>query len=400
MFGQKPDFEYIDQTFDVFVSQLQEAVRKPSIAAQNISMQEAAEHFRAPMEHYGISTRVIPTRGGYPCAYGEVKGQSDKTVLFYNHRDVQPPEPLDEWESDPFGGNIRDGKIYSRGVSDNKGNPCARIQAVGTMLKIRDELPLTVKFLVEREEGIGSPRLEPFIRENADLPKADYCVWKRGYMNPNGRLGMYLGVKGMLYVELIAKGPSKDMHSGSGATVPNPAWKLVWALSSINDANEKILIPGFYNDVLPPTEKDLELLSDAASDEKQTEESTRKAAERSARALGINSYLLNLYGLELRKRSLFSSTATPFRSRQKGWSVGAWTNHKPPASSLAQQAHQKLHIWSKTGYDFAVGVKPNHGPVHHARPPIPEVFSQFKLPAREQPSLVCLICCPECHGAG
>lgn len=177
------------------------------------------------------------------------------------------------------------------------------------MLKLRDELRLTVKFLIEGEEEIGSPRLEPFIRENADLLKANYCGWESGYTNPNGRLGMYLGVKGMLYVEPIAKGPSKDMHSGPAATIPNPAWWLVWALSSIEDTNEKILTRGFYNDVLPPTEKDLELLRDAASDEEQTEEGTRKAAERSAKALGINSYLVNLYGLELRKRSLFSPTA-------------------------------------------------------------------------------------------
>jgi acetylornithine deacetylase/succinyl-diaminopimelate desuccinylase-like protein len=300
---------YIDLHFDRFVSELQEAVGKPSIAAQNIGMDEAANHLKTLMESYGIDARLIPTKGGYPCIYGETKGKSDKTLLFYDHYDVQPPDPLDEWESDPFSGDIRDGKIYARGVSDNKGNACARIQAVGTMLKLRGELPLTVKFLIEGEEEIGSPHLGQFIKDNADLLKADYGVWESGYMSPNGRPGMYLGVKGMLYVELIAKGASKDMHSGSATTIPNPAWRLVWALSTIKDRNEHILIPGFYDDVLPPTDAEMELLRDAAENPNLPDEESEKLARESARALGLKSYLLGMHGLELRKRSLFSPTA-------------------------------------------------------------------------------------------
>ena len=309
----KEEWRYIDENFETFIQELRSAVQKPSIAAQNVGMSEAAQYFADLMESHGITARIMPTRGGFPCVYGEVKGKSDKTVLFYDHYDVQPPDPLDEWESEPFSGDIRDGKMYARGVSDNKGNACARIQAIGTLLKVRKELPLNVKFLIEGEEEIGSPHLAEFIEDNADLLRADFGVWESGYMNPDGRPGMYLGVKGMLYIELEAKGANKDMHSGSATHIPSAAWRLVWALASIKDANENILIPGFYDDVLPPTEREIQLLEESLGEnsrgEPQDDETEKLRAKENARALGLEEYLLGLYGTELRKRQLFSPTA-------------------------------------------------------------------------------------------
>lgn len=321
----KDTASYIDQHFDEFVAELRAAVQKPSIAAQNIGMKECAEHFRDLLESYGISARILPTKG-HPVVYGEVKGEKDKTVLFYDHYDVQPPDPLDEWISEPFSGEIRDGKMFARGVSDNKGNACARIQAVGTLLKLRGKLPMNVKFLIEGEEEIGSTHLSEFIKENADLLKSDYGVWESGYIGPDGRPGMYLGVKGILYVELEAQGASRDMHSGSAATVPNPAWRLVWALSTIKDQNEKVLIPGFYDAVLEPTETEMALLRAAEEGSSQDQGAAKggsggdKRVESRKESIGIHSPLLDLRGLELRKHSLFSPTANicGFRSGYLG----------------------------------------------------------------------------------
>lgn len=303
---------YVDLHFDEFVAELRDAVRKPSIAAQNVGMVEAAAHFKGLLEKHGITARVIPT-GGHPVVYGEVEGDTDKTVLFYDHYDVQPPDPLDEWESDPFFGEVRDGKMFARGVSDNKGNAVARIQAVGTLLKLRGKLPMNVKFLIEGEEEIGSTHLSEFIRDNKELLRSDYGVWESGYMGPDGRPGMYLGVKGILYVEYEATGAQRDMHSGSAATVPNPAWRLVWALSTIKNEKEEILIPGFYDAVLPPTETELALLR--AGLEQRTGTAARQTTD-----IGIHSPLLGLQGLELRKRSLFGPTANicGFRSGYLG----------------------------------------------------------------------------------
>lgn len=302
----KDEWRYVDEHFDEYVSELRDAVRKPSIAAQNIGMAEAAAHFKGMLEKYGIAARIIPT-AGHPVVYGEVKGESDKTVLFYDHYDVQPPDPLDEWESDPFSGDIRDGKMFARGVSDNKGHACARIQAIGTLLRLRGKLPMNVKFLIEGEEEIGSTHLSDFIRDNRDLLRSDCGVWESGYMGRDGRPGMYLGVKGILYIELETKGAARDMHSGSAATVPNPAWRLVWALSTIKDETEKVLVPGFYDAVLPPTEREMELMR-AADEERQGEGAQRSEARRGGE-VGIHSPLLALRGLELRTRSLFSPTA-------------------------------------------------------------------------------------------
>jgi acetylornithine deacetylase/succinyl-diaminopimelate desuccinylase-like protein len=315
---QKPEWQYVDDHFEEFVSELREAVKRPSIAAQNIGMDECAQYFKGLMEKHGIEARIIPT-AGYPVVYGEVKGKDpNKTVLFYDHYDVQPPDPLDEWESDPFAGEVRDGKMYGRGVSDNKGNACARIQAVGALLKLRGELPVNVKFLIEGEEEIGSTHLSDFIRDNKDLLKADYGVWESGYMSPDGRPGMYLGVKGILYVELEAQGPSRDMHSGSAATVPNPAWRLVWALSTIKNEKEEILIPGFYDAVLSPTEREMELIR--ASMEGREGEGGGNAASAPGRQYGVHSPLADLSPLDLRIRSLFGPTANicGFRSGYLG----------------------------------------------------------------------------------
>ncbi len=304
------EFSYVDEHFQEFLDELKAAVRQPSIAAQNVGMSDMAGHFQNLMGSHGIEARIIPT-GGYPCVYGEVKGESDKAVLFYDHYDVQPPEPLEEWVSDPFSGDIRDGKIYARGVSDNKGHACSRIQAVGALLRMRGKLPLTVKFLIEGEEEIGSPHLAEFIRDHTGLLKADYGVWESGYMGEGGIPGMYLGVKGMLYIELEARGARTDMHSGAASSVPNPAWRLVWALSTLKDENERVLIPGFYDDVLEPTPAELEMMRDSESEDSPPDGDGEKDSgpvDRRA-GIGIKSPLLQYTGFDLRVRSLFSPTA-------------------------------------------------------------------------------------------
>lgn len=203
--------------------------------------------------------------------------------------------------------------MFARGVSDNKGHACSRIQAVGTLLRLRGgRLPMNVKFLIEGEEEIGSPHLGDFIRDHKDLLRADYGVWESGYVGPDGRPGMYLGVKGILYVELEARGAEKDMHSGAAANVPNPAWRLIWALSTIKNEAEEVLIPGFYDAALPPTEREMELLR-AAEDDRRAGTEAASTGQRTRQwrggTIGIHSPLLDLRGLDLRKRSLFSPTA-------------------------------------------------------------------------------------------
>ena len=247
----------------------------------------------------GAEVRQVDTRGGYPIVYGEIAGRSPKTLSFYNHYDVQPAEPLDLWESDPWAAEIRDGRIWARGAADNKGNIAARVAAVDAYRQVRGELPLRVKFIVEGEEEVGSPHLGNFADDHPDLIRADGCIWEFGHLDLEGRPLVYLGLKGICYVELRAAGANADQHSSIATSTPNPAWRLVWALASLKGPDERVRIPGFYDKVKPPTVEELAMLERMPDTERQKLEH-----------LGIDRFLLDLTGIELRRRDYFEPTCT------------------------------------------------------------------------------------------
>ena len=259
-------FDYIDQHATECVERLRALCRQPSIAAQNVGMAETAEMVVALLKQIGAEGQVLPT-AGFPVVYGALPGASLKALSFYDHYDVQPPEPLELWHSEPFAAEVRDGRIWARGVADNKGNLVARICAVEAFQNVRGELPLNVKFIVEGEEEIGSPNLPAFAEAHAGLLAADGCIWEAGYKDTQGRPEIYLGVKGILYVELRTSGANIDLHSSWASVVPNPVWRLIWALNSLKDSAERILIPGFYDPVREPTPAELEALERMGFDE-------------------------------------------------------------------------------------------------------------------------------------
>jgi acetylornithine deacetylase/succinyl-diaminopimelate desuccinylase-like protein len=186
----------------------------------------------------------------------------DKTLLFYNHYDVQPPEPLDLWTSPPFEPQERDGKVFGRGISDDKGHFTSRLLAIDALLHEIGELPCNIKFILEGEEEIGSVHLPEFIKNHQDLLSADACIWEFGGVDHRDVPMQYLGLRGICYVELSVTTAHMDVHSGLGGSIfPNAAWRLVWALNSLKDSQENILIPGFYDDVVPPTVRDIEMFA-------------------------------------------------------------------------------------------------------------------------------------------
>ncbi|MDR5693830.1 MAG: M20/M25/M40 family metallo-hydrolase [Armatimonadota bacterium] len=292
---------YITDHRDRFVHKLQRLCRQPSISAQGVGLVETAHLLVSQMEECGIPARLIPIPGGPPLVYSEVRGRSSRTLLFYNHYDVQPPEPLEEWESDPFSAEIRSGNLYARGAVDTKGNIVARMAAVEAWLRTEGELPCTVKFLVEGEEEIGSPHLPWVVREHRDLVQADACIWESGSKDHTDTLNIYLGVKGICYIELEAEGANRDLHSSMATIVPNPAWRLVWALSTFKDPGERIRIEGFYDRVVAPAPEELNQLRRIA--ESRDEEMLR-------RDLGIDAFLLDQHGLDLLVRHLYEPTCT------------------------------------------------------------------------------------------
>ncbi len=293
----KKVLQYIDYHADEFIARVQTLCRQPSIAAQGIGMAETAAMVTQMLRQVGVDARQVPT-AGYPVILGQIPGpQGSKTLGFYNHYDVQPPEPLELWESDPFAAEIRDGHIYARGVADNKANLVARICAVEAYQKVKGKLPLTVKFIVEGEEEIGSVSLKEFAHENKELITCDGLVWESSYKNRSEQLVTSLGLKGILYVELAVRGANTDAHSSSAAVIPSPVWRLVWALNSLKGPDERVLVPGFYDDVRPPTPAEMALLEKMPMDEEEWKAS-----------IGIDHFVLDLTGLPLKEKYLFQPT--------------------------------------------------------------------------------------------
>ncbi len=307
-----------------YIADLAALCRQPSISAQQVGLDDMAALCASTMRAYGLQARLIPSPGGPPVVFGERTGRSAKTLLFYNHYDVQPPEPLDLWESPPFELTAHEGRLFARGVSDNKGNLISRLAAVGAWLEAAGDLPVSVKFVVEGEEEVGSPHLAPFVEANRDLLAADACIWESGGINWQGQPVITLGLKGILYVELESRGANRDIHSAQATSVVNPVWRLVWALASLKDERERILIEGHSDDVRPPTTEELAAVSRMPSDEEQTKIS-----------LGLKEYLLGLTGPDLRDRNLFAPTCTI---------CGIWGGYSGDGSKtvLPATAHAKI----------------------------------------------------------
>jgi len=215
-------FDHIDRHAQEYVAELARLVRQPSIAAQGVGLEECARLVAEMLGEAGARVRVFRLPGAAPLVYGEFPGRSRKTLLVYEHYDVQPVEPLEEWESDPFEPEVRDGRIFGRGVADTKGNLVARLCAVRAYRQVRGELPVTVKFLVEGEEEIGSPNLRRYADAYPDLFRADGCLWESGGKDHQDVPNLYLGVKGICYVELVARGANRDLHSSMATIVPTP----------------------------------------------------------------------------------------------------------------------------------------------------------------------------------
>lgn len=290
---------YLDSNLDRSLDELKRLVAQPSISAQNLGLTECAALVADMLRARGFTAQIHSTEGS-PVVTAERKGRSDRTLLFYNHYDVQPPEPLELWETPPFEPQIRDGKMFGRGVSDDKGHLVARLFALDALLA-DGELPCNVKFIVEGEEETASVNLSKFIHENTELLKADACIWEFGGVDHTDTPMQYLGLRGIQYVELSVDLLLTDVHSGLGGSIfPNAAWRLVWALNSLKGPDERILIPGFYDDVKPPSARDRELMSKLAD---VTEEYKAR--------YGVPYFLKGIKGGdELKIEEVFSPTCT------------------------------------------------------------------------------------------
>jgi acetylornithine deacetylase/succinyl-diaminopimelate desuccinylase-like protein len=295
-----PIDRYLQTHLDESIAELSRLCAQPSVAAQNWGMRECAALVAEMLRQRGFAVQVLET-GGAPVVFGERRGKGDKTLLFYNHYDVQPAEPLDLWVSPPFEPALRDGKLYARGVSDDKGHLVSRLFAIDALLAEAGELPCNVKFIVEGEEEISSVHLPAFVRDHTALLAADACVWEFGGVDHHDRPNQSLGMRGICYVELSVETANQDVHSGLGGSIfPNAAWRLVWALNSLKGPDERIRIPGFYDPVRPPSPRDRQLM-----------EALPEVGEEYRQRYGLDHFLKGLTGgADLRIAEVFEPTCT------------------------------------------------------------------------------------------
>jgi acetylornithine deacetylase/succinyl-diaminopimelate desuccinylase-like protein len=257
---------YVDRHARSFTERLQGLCRMPSVAARGTGMRAIAEAVEQLMQRVGIGTRSFRMGTGYPIIYGEC-GSGSRSFVVYGHYDVQPVGHLTEWSVGPFAATIVDGKLYARGAANSKGDLVARLAAVEAYQKSFGKLPVALRFIVEGEDGLGSPSLYRFTNEHADLLIADGCIWDEGYRDTKEVPVVSLGFKGITFLELRAHGARADLHSKWGAIVPNPAWRLVQALATITSPKGVITIDGFSSHIAPISDEDSEALKVIELDE-------------------------------------------------------------------------------------------------------------------------------------
>ena len=251
-------FAHIEDNRAAFLDRLIAYLKHPSISAENIGIDEVGALLVEMLTEIGLETRLVPTDGHPMVVARWEKAPGKPTVLLYGHYDVQPPDPLDKWVSPPFEPAIRDGRLYARGVGDNKGQHFAQILAIESHLKVHGVLPCNVILLLEGEEEIGSPHIAGFVRANTHLLKADLAVTADGPRHASGAPTIKFGSRGVVSFELRCKHASRDVHSGNyGGVVPNPIWTLVHLLGTMKNAAGEITIDGLHDDVLPPSPEEL-----------------------------------------------------------------------------------------------------------------------------------------------
>jgi acetylornithine deacetylase/succinyl-diaminopimelate desuccinylase-like protein len=290
---------HIEQNLERSLAELGRLCAIPSVSAQGSGIAECAEAVAALLRARGFAAEVVASARN-PVVLADAPGASERTLLCYNHYDVQPAEPLELWTSPPFEMARREGRLFARGVADDKGELVSRLAAIDAVRAVTGGLPCRIKFLVEGEEEISSPSLPAFVEQHAGRLAADGCIWEFGSVNEQGRPVEYLGLRGICYVELSVETLTLDAHSGLGGSIfPNAAWRLVWALNSIKGPDGRVRIPGFYDNVVPPSERDMQLLA-ALPD----------SADEHRRMYGVKHFLGDLSGVELRREEVFVPTCT------------------------------------------------------------------------------------------
>ena len=254
-------FERIDAGIPSSLDLLKQYCRLPSISAQKKAQPETAAFVRRLLTEAGFDAREYVTDGGPPVVFGHmIVDESRPTLLMYEHYDVQPVDPINEWRRDPFDPVIQDDKFFARGCGDTKGNLIAQLLAVRAWKQATGSPPINLKIVAEGEEEVGSPHFPAFVKKHRDILRADGATIEGGDHLADGRPKIELGCKGILYVDLVCRTAKVDQHSMFAAIAPNAAWRLIECLNRIRAPNGRIRVPGWYEKARAPTSEELAYL--------------------------------------------------------------------------------------------------------------------------------------------
>lgn len=317
--------EYIDEHFNETLEKLRVWCAQPSVSTEGLGVAEMARLAATSFRESGFEVTAHETPG-FPILLAKAGPEGAPTILIYNHYDVQPYGDLSEWSSPPFEPQVRDGKLYGRGVADTKSNIVARLHALNAVRAVKGRLPVRIVWLMEGEEEIGSPHLDDFVTGHRDELRAEGCIWEFGSYTWSGTPNVTLGLKGMLSVELVARGANRDLHSAMAAYVVSPVWRLIWALNAIKTPDNRVHIPGFYDSVTVPNAAQLDMVASMPDD-----------TSRERTNLGVDAFINGMTGADVYKASSFSPTANIL-------GIEAGYNGPGTKTVLPREARAKLDI--------------------------------------------------------
>jgi acetylornithine deacetylase/succinyl-diaminopimelate desuccinylase-like protein len=265
---------FVQSNKERLLSELKDFLRIPSVSTlpEHVpDIQRAAEFVASSLRAAKLEHVEVIKTAGHPLIYADwLHAPGKPTVLCYGHYDVQPPDPLDEWVTPPFEPTVREGNIYARGSADDKGQMYSHIKAMEALFAVNGKLPVNVKFLIEGEEEVSGAAIAKYVAENPAKLKSDVALVSDTELYAEGIPTLCIGLRGLVYTEIEARGPAKDLHSGMyGGAAPNAIFGLVELLSKLKDARGHINIPGIYDDVAPPTPEEKHSWSTLPFDEKE-----------------------------------------------------------------------------------------------------------------------------------
>ena len=285
---------------DTLILDLQTLIKQPSVSAKNEGIEECAKLVQKILKKSGIKSELLRLKKGVaPIVFGEIKSKQNptKTLMFYNHYDVQPAEPFNLWTYPPFSGTKKGNKIFGRGATDDKGELITRIKAVEACLKTTGDVPCNIKFVIEGEEETGSAHIEKYLKKYKKKFSSDAIIWEFGYVDAKNRPIIGLGMKGLLFVELSITESIIDAHSSLAVLIKNPAWRLIEAIQTLRNSDGKILIKDWFNEVTEFSKKDLELIRKEPFDENIFK-----------KEFGITSFVGNKTGMDAKKTLVGGAT--------------------------------------------------------------------------------------------